>query len=229
MYMIFPIPEVGLHLSIHSPKPPLFPNGHAHWRSHKLGIEEDVDASFFSPEYWKESAIEYLQSFKCYPHLDDEDVLVLQPNFIMNNLRQVVLRRKEKMIVDVGKIMQGISRATFYQTKAKKLPLLVQKMERENSALNLYENLNIWALSEDRTIVALNSKTMIEFDHHNFMGKLLNTGFSCLANPFQRAIETISRIRPDAFTQWLPASGIEEFFEESVNTLTESKLKIVNF
>lgn len=224
-YMIFPIPDVGLHLSIHSPKSHMFPNMHAHWRSYELNIEEDVDASFFSPEYLKESAMEYLESFRYYQPSGDEDVLVLH-NFLTEAL---IPRLEERMIVDVGRVMQTMCNGTFYQTKAKKLPLLIREIVRKNPSLDLRRDLSICALSEGRMIIPLSSRTMIEFDHLTFMEKLSGTGFGSLINPMQRAFETISRLKPDAFQKWLPTSGIEEFFEETTNTLKQSEHKIVNF
>jgi len=227
-YMIFPIPDVGLKLSIHSPKPPMFPNSHAHWGSHKLGIEEDVDASFFSPEYLKESAMEYLESFRYCQPSGDEDVLVLH-NFITDSLKQEALRSKERMVVDVGRVMQTMCNGTFYQTKAKKLPLLIRKIVRKDPSLNLRRDLSILALSEGRMIIPLSAKTMIEFDHLTFMEKLRGAGFGSFINPMQRAFETVSRIKPDAFQKWFPASDMEEFLEETTNNFKQSKLKIVNF
>ena len=81
-YLVFLIPEVGLKLSLHSPKPPIFPDRHAHLRSHKLGIHEDIDASFFSPECWKEDVMEFWESLKCCQPSSDEDVIALRTDFL---------------------------------------------------------------------------------------------------------------------------------------------------
>ena len=229
LYLIFPIPEVGLKLSIHSPKPLMFLNRHAHWSSHKLGFHEDIDPSFFSPEYLKESVMEYLESFRYCQPSSDEDVIVLQTNFLTDASKKETLRRKERTIIDFGRLIQTMCKGTFYQTKAKKLPLLIREMERKNPSLDLRKDLSICALSEGRMIIPLSSKTMIEFDHLTFMEKLRRTGFDSLFNPMHRAIETISRINPGAFQTWLPTSDIEGFFEETMNTLKQSEPKIVNF
>ena len=229
LYLIFPIPEVGLKLSIHSPKPLMFLNRHAHWSSHKLGFHEDIDFSFFSPEYLKESAMEFLESFRYCQPSSDEDVIVLQTNFLTDASKKETLRRKERTIIDFGRLIQTMCKGTFYQTKAKKLPLLIREMERKNPSLDLRKDLNICALSEGRMIIPLSSKTMIEFDHLTFMEKLRGSSFDSLFNPMQRAIETISRTNPSAFQKWLPTSHIEGFFEETLNGLKQSEPKIVNF
>ena len=229
LYLIFPIPEVGIKLSIHLPKPPIFPNGHVHWSSHKLGFHEDIDASFLSPEYLKESALEYLEGFKYYQPSGDEDVMVLHSNFLAGAFTHKALKTGERTVVDFGRVMEGMMTGTFYQTKARKLPLLIREMERNNLILNQHEDLSICALSEGRIIIPLNSKTMIEFDHHKFMDKLGGTGFGSLFDPMQRAIETISRVNPNAFQKWLPTSNIEQFCKETMNTLKHLEPKIVNF
>ena len=229
LYLIFPIPEVGLKLSIHPPRPHIFPKGHIHWSSHKLGIHEDINAGPFSPEYLKESALEYLESFKYYQPSGDEDVMVLHSNFLAGAFTQKALKTGERTVVDFGRVMEGIMTGTFYQTKARKLPLLIREMERNNLTLNQHEDLSICALSEGRIIIPLNSKTMIEFDQHKLMDKLGGTGLGSLFNPMQKAIETVSRVNPNAFQKWLPISDIEQFCKETMNTLKHSEPKIVNF
>ena len=60
---VLPIPDVGLHLSIHRPKSSMKPNWHLHWKSHNLDIEEDIDENFLSPSYWKKSVLDFLDIF----------------------------------------------------------------------------------------------------------------------------------------------------------------------
>jgi len=228
LYLIFPIPEVGLKLSIHSPKPLMSLNRHAHWSSHKLGFHEDIDFSF-SPEYLKESAMEFLESFRYCQPAGDEDVMVLRTDFLTDASRKETLRRKERTIVDFGSLMQTMCKGTFYQTKARKLPLLIREMGLKNPSLDLRKDLSICAFSEGRMIIPLSSKTMIEFDHLTFMEKFRGSGFNFLFNPMQRAIETISRTNPSAFQKWLPTPDIESFFEDTLNDLKQSEPKVVNF
>lgn len=227
-YIVFPIPDVGLKLSIHSPKPPMLPTIHAHWSSHKLGIHEDIDASLFSEKNLQESAMEYLESFRYCQPSSDEEVTVF-PSFLTDASRKEILGRKERTVIDIGRIMQTMCKGTFYRTKAKKLPLLIREMKRKNPSLDLRNDLSICALSENKMIIPLSSKTMIEFDHQTFMEKLRRTGFNSLFNPMERAMETISRISPNVFQKWLPTSDIEEFFEETMNTMKQSEPKIVTF
>ena len=228
-YVVFPIPDVGLKLSIHSPKPPILPTIHAHWSSHKLGIHEDIDTGVLSGKYLKESAMEYLKSFRYCRPSGDEDVIVFQTNFLTDASRKEILRKQERTIIDVGKIMQTICKGTLYQTKARKLPFLIQDMKRKNPSLDLRNDLSICALSENRMIIPLSSKIMIAFDHQTFMEKLRRTGFNSLFSPMERAIETISRINPNAFQKWLPTSDIEDFFEQTMNAVKQSEPKIVIF
>ena len=226
--MVFLIPDVGLKLSIHSPKPPTYPTMHVHWSSHKLGIHEDIDGGIFSEKYLKESAMGFLESFRYCQPSSDEDVTVF-PTFLSDASRIETLGRKERTVIDLGRLMQTMCKGTFYQTKAKKLPLLIREMKRKDPSLDLRRDLSIWALSSDRMIIPLSSKTMIEFDHLTLMEKLRETGFNSLFNPMERALENISRISPNAFQKWLPTSDIEEFFEETMNTMKQSEPKIVTF
>jgi len=228
-YLILPIPDVGLKLSIHSPKPPVLSSWHAHWSSDKLEIHEDVDDSFVSPEYWKESALEFFESFKYSRPSNDEDVIVLRTNFLTDALKRERLKMGERTIVDIGKFLKTMCKGRFYYTKAKKLPRLIHEMMKGETALNPRESLSIVAASPDRMILPLSSKTMIEFDYRKFMERLGGTSFESVFNPMQRAIETISRTNPTAFQRWLPSSSIELFSEETMNVLKQSKPEIVYF
>jgi len=228
MYVVFLIPDVGLKLSIHSPKPPTYPTMHVHWSSHKLGIHEDIDGGIFSEKHLKESAMGFLESFRCCQPSGDEDVTVF-PTFLTDASRIETLGRKERTVTDIGRLMQTMCKGTFYQTKAKKLPLLIREMKRKDPSLDLRRNLSICALSSDRMIIPLSSKTMIEFDHQTFMEKFRKTGFNSLFNPMENAIETISRNNPNAIQKWLPTSDIEDFFYDTMNAVKQSEPKITTF
>jgi hypothetical protein len=204
----------------------MLPNTHVHWKSEPLDIEEDADASCFSPENLTEVAMNLLESFRYYQPSSNEDVIALQTDFSSDIIRQETLQRKA---VDVGTLIQMMSKGAFYQTQEKKLPLLIQKVKRENPYLDLSEDLSILAFSNDRMIIPLSSKTMVEFDHLTFLDKLRRDSFDSLFNSMQRAIDRISRANPNAFQQWFPYSNVQRYFEETMNSLKQSDPKIIRF
>jgi hypothetical protein len=228
LYLVFPIPDVGLKLSIHSPKPPLLPTPHAHWNSHKLGIHEDVDADIFSESNFEELAVGFLESFRYCQPSGDEDVIVI-PNFLVDALQTQIIGNKERTIMDVGKVFQTMCEGIFYQTKARKLPQLIRHMGRRNPNLDLRNDPSIYALDEKRMIIPLSSKTMIEFDHQTIMAKLRQIGFNSFFSPVERTMERISRTNPNAFQGWLPSSEIKDFFEHQITIFNKCKPTIVAF
>lgn len=226
---VLPIPDVGLKLSFHSPKPPTHPKPHLHWSSHKLGIHEDIDDRFFSPTYWKESTFGFLDSFKYCQPSSNEDFMVAPIGFTEAFKQQFMqeVRSTGRIVINLPKILKEMRKATFYQTKEKKLPLLIRKIERNNPTL-LSRNPHILALSENRAIVPLSSKIMIEFDLQNFMGRLKGTGLGLFINPMQKALEKAFKTRPEAFLKWFP-NDFGRAFEEEIDTWKQQRFKIVRF
>jgi hypothetical protein len=92
-FLILSIPDVGLHLSVHSPKLPMYPNWHLHLRSKPLNIDEVI--SEFSQDDLKTLANEMLERFRdafnfCEPS-NDETVIAFLINLIwaMNSIIKI--------------------------------------------------------------------------------------------------------------------------------------------
>jgi len=215
-YWILSIPDVALHLSIHSPKPPMYPNWHLHWKSEPLGIDEDVDDTFFSPEDWKVWAMEWLENFKYYEPSSDENVTVFP--LLTDAQRIETLGKRERTIIDAGGFIQTISNGTFYRTKVRKLPLLIKE--------RLHGNMNICGLSESGMIMPIDPETMIEIDPRTLnMEKLMRSKIGSLFNPMEKALETVQRTNPNSLQRWFPSPDIDSF----LNSTENSKPKIVDF
>lgn len=225
---LFLLPDLGFKLSIHQPKPPDFPTIHAHWKNTKLNFHEDIDGDIFSKKNLEETAMLFAESFRPCQLSGDEDVMVIH-NFLADAMQNEIRGKKEKTRLDIGKVMQTMCKCTFYQTKARKLPLLIRHLKRQNLYLGFNNDLNVCALAENRMIMPLSSKTMIEFDQQPFMENLGKTGLSSLFSPMQRAIDAISRTNPDVFQRRFPISGMEDFMKQQATTLSQSKPTIVNF
>jgi len=224
-YVIFPIPDVGLHLSIHLPKPPMYPETRLHWRSNpEFGIDEEVDTDF-SDESLQELAMDFLEDFGYYQPSGDKDMMVFHNVFT----DALLPMDTESMKVDLGRVMQAMCNGTFYQTKAERLPSLVREIKRRDSSLDLGKDLSICALSEDRLIIPLSSRTMIEYDIPAMRERLRRADLISIFNPMQRAMETISRTNPNLIQEWLPINGIGKFFEETSNAVRYPSPRIINF
>jgi len=219
-YWIIPIPEVALHLSIHSPKPPRYPNWHLHWKSEPLDIDEDVDDTFFSPEDWKVWAMEWLESFKYYEPSSDENVTVFP---LLTDAQKIeTLGRRERTVIDVGRFIQTICNGTFYRTKVKRLPLLMREKP--------YGNMSICAFSENGMIVPIDLETMIEVDPRKMnMEKLMRSNLGSVFDPMEKAFATIQRISPNSFQRWVSSPPVEDFLKETTDLLKHSKPKIIDF
>jgi hypothetical protein len=220
MYLIVPIPDVALHLSIHSPKPPTLPNWHQHLRSEPLGIDEDINDGVFSPEDCTTWAMEWLENFKYYEPSSDENVTVFP--LMTDALRIETLGKREKTVFDVGRFIQTIGNGAFYRTKVKRLPLLMKAKP--------YGDIGICAFSENGMILPFDSETMIEIDPRSInMEKLTRSSLCSILDPMEKALTTIQRTNPSSLQRWFPSPQVEGFLEETINTLKHSKPKIVDF
>jgi hypothetical protein len=218
------IPHV-MKLSIHPPNPPRFPSWHAHWKDYENIIHEDIDSQFFSPESLKQMANDFLHSFKPYPLTSDENVIALSPDLITNAYREEVVGNRERTTIDVGRTIKSFCRETFYNTKARRLPLLMKRLRRSNPNL-LHDDLSIMGISQDRVIIPFNQDLMVGVEYRKLLENL-STG-SGLLDSMQRGFEKISRLNPSAI-QKLKPQGIEDFAQEIMNSLKLVEPKILNF
>jgi len=228
-YVILPIPYAGLHWSIHSPKPPTFPNWHIHVRSRKeLGIDKQVDLEL-SPMFLRESLVNivdgFMNTFRMRP-LTDEDVWVMPPN-LFNCFTERKMGDKEKTTVDLGQFIRAMSTGTFYRTRAKHLPRLLREIRRQNPSFR--RDMNIFGVSNDKMVIPLTSKRMLEFDYRQLTEKLSNMhSVDAFFDPMQRAIERLRVLKPDVFQRWLPNDFTRDF-DNIVEPLKSSKPRFVNF
>lgn len=219
-YWILPIPDVALHLSIHSPKPPMHPNWHLHWRSEPLGIDEDINDGVFSPENCTTWAMEWLENFRYCEPSNEESVTVFP---LMTDAQRIeTLGKRERTVIDVGRFMQMIGNGTFYRTKVKRLPLLMKAKP--------YGDMSVCAFSENGMILPIDSETMIEIDPHSMnMEKLMRSNLGSIFDPMEKAFATIQRTRPNSLQRWFPSPHAEDFLKETTTPLKNSKPKIIDF
>lgn len=145
------IPHV-MKLSIHPPNPPKFLSWHAHWKDYESKIHEDIDPQYFSPEFLKQTVNNFLHSFKPYPLTSDENVIALSPDLITSACSEEVVGNRKRTTIDVGRTIEAFCRGTFYHTKARRLPLLMERMRRSNPNL-LHDDLSILGISQDKVII----------------------------------------------------------------------------
>ena len=222
-FLILSIPDVGLHLSVHSPKLPMHPNWHLHMRSEPLDIDEDIFE--FSQDDLKVLASELLEGFRdsvsfCEPS-SDETVTVFPLMTDSQKLSKV--GRKERTVFNVGRFIQALCNGTIYNTNVRKLPLLMRDIKRKNPCLD-----SIIGLSNSGMIMPVDAETMIEFDPHCFE-KLARINLDSLFDPLVRTFDTIQRISPNSLQRWFPTSNMVEFLQEVINPLKHSKPQIVDF
>lgn len=229
MYLIFPIPYAGLHWSIHSPKPPTFPNWCVQVRSRKeLGIEEKAEfelSPIFLREYLNDFVDGFMNTFKtCSP--TNEEVLVMPPN-LFNSFAECKMGNKEKAIVDLGQMLRAMSTGTFYRTRVKHLPRLLREVRLQNPSYD--RDIGLFGVSNDKMVIPITSKRMLEFDYRQLTEKLSNMPFiDAFSDPMQRAIERLKVLRPDVIQEWLP-SDLANDLDSFIEPLESSKPRFVYF
>ena len=226
-YLILPIPYAGLHWSIHSPKPPTFPNWLIQVRSREeLGIEEKVDLEL-SPmlESFGTFVEGFMGSFRVCS-LTDEEILVMPPN-LFSCFAERQMGNKEKTIVDIGQLIRASSTGTFYRTRAKHLPYLLREIKRQNPSFS--RDVNIFGVSNDKMVIPITTKRMLEFDYHQLTEKLSNMpSIDAFFDPMQKAIERLKVTRPDVFQEWFP-NDITRDFDNFIEPLKSSKPRFADF
>ena len=227
MYVILPIPYAGLHWSIHSPKPPAYPNWLIHVRSREdLGIKEKVDLELSHMLNSLSSFAErFVDAFRVRSLTDDE-ILVMPPNLFSAYVEHQTSNR-EKTIVDIGQLIRTTAKGTFYRTQAKYLPHLVQEIKRQSPSIN--RDVNIFGLASDKIVIPITSKRMLELDHHQLTEELSNIHpINAFFDPMQRAIERLKASRPTILQEWFP-NNLARDFETFLEPLESSKPRIVDF
>ena len=225
-YVILPIPYAGLHWSIHSPKPN-FPDWLINVKSRKeLGIEEKVDLEL-SPtlESLGSFVEEFMDTFRvCSP--TDEETIVMPPNLFSCFVERQT-NNKEKTIVDLGQLIRAISTGTFYRTRVKYLPYLLREVKRQDPSLS--GDVNIFGVSDDKMVIPITSKRILEFDYRRLTEKLSDThSIDAFFDPMQRAIERVKAVRPDVFRERFQ-NGIARDLYNFVEPLKSSKPRFVDF
>jgi hypothetical protein len=227
MYVILPIPYAGLHWSIHSPKPPTHPNWLIHVRSRKeLEIEEKVELELSSTlDYMTDFVEGLIDSVKIRP-LTNDKVLVMPPNLFSSYIESQS-GKKEQKILDIGHLIRTTSRGTFYKTRAKYLPHLMREIKKQNPSLD--NAINIFGLADDRVIIPVTSKRMLELDPRQLTEKLRNIQpLNEFFNPMQRAIDRLRTSKPDLLQEWF-TKNLTRDFDNFLKPLESSKPQIVDF
>lgn len=229
VYLILPIPYAGLHWSIHSPKPPIFPNWCVHVRSREeLGIEEKVELEL-SPVLFQEHLTDFANGFVDtfrMRSLTDEEVLVMPPN-LFDCFTERKIGAKEKAIVDLGQMLRAMSTGTFYRTRAKHMPQLLREVRLKNPSFS--SDMNLIGVSNDKMVIPLTSKRMLEFDYRQLTERLSNIHWiDAFFSPMQRAVERLRVLRPDVFEGWLPNDFARDL-ENIIEPLESSKPRFVDF
>lgn len=227
VYVILPIPYAGLHWSIHSPRPPAFPNWLVHVRSSReLGIEEKVELELSQMLSSLGSFLEgFTDTFTICPPTDEE-ILVVPPNLFSCFVERQI-RYKEKRIVDLGQLIRAISTGTFYRTRVKYLPHLLREIKRQDPSSN--KDVNIIGVSNDKMVIPITSKRMLEVDPRQLTEKLGNMpSVDAFFNPMQRAIERLRVVKPNLFQQWV-TNDVRKDFDNFMEPLKSSKPRFVDF
>lgn len=124
---------------------------------------------------------------------------------------------EEKTIVDIGQLIRATSTGTFYRTRAKHLPRLLREIRRQN--LSFSKDVNIFGVSNDKIIIPISSRRMLEFEYRQLTDKLNDVlPIGAFFDPMQRAIKRLEVIRPTVFQEWFPndfTRGLDNYTEPS--------------
>lgn len=213
LYGWFGIPNVGLHISGHRPRPPLHPYIHLHLRSDPLNIHEDIID--LNPNdlrsCFQDFAKEFIDNISEPEPNESITMLPLPANSFSSGIIH---------ILNLIQLMTG----TYYRTKANRLPRLLADKPFLRGTIGLSNDSIILPFDKD-TICEIPFKPNFDYFNRYFLGKPLNS----LIDPFTKALETIQRNSPDSITKWIPPSTIGSFVQETQALIKRSKPQIIDY
>jgi hypothetical protein len=212
-YAYFGIPDVGLHYSLHNPKP-TFPDWHLHLKSEILNIHDEIP---FSPDDWVSSLAGFAEELE-ETFLNSISEPSIDEQVIMLPFSKNVFGSGD---IDIGRFVQSVC-GTYYRTCASRLPTLMQEKPYLRDALGI---------SNKGIVIPLDGDLFeIPFEiSWNVLNRISSSKqIRSLYDPLTRAFETIQRNSPESFQKWVPISARENIGQEIESILRKSKVQIID-
>ncbi len=213
IYGWFGIPDVGLHISSHMPRPPRFPYAHLHLKSESLGIHEDI--LDFSPNdianYYQDFAEDFVNNLSEAEPDESVTMLPLSSDTFSNGK------------INVLNLIQSMT-GTYYRTIASRLSDLIIDRPSLKGMLGISENGVILPVDKD-TIFEIPFKPNFAHFDKLFLGEPLNS----FTDPLIKALETIQRNSPNSLTKWIPPSTMGSFIQETQTIIKKAKPQIIDY
>ncbi len=213
IYGWFGIPDVGLHISGHMPKPPLHPYAHLHLKSDILGIHEDI--ADFDPtdvaDYYRDFAEDFINDF--YEPEPDESITMLP----------MTAHTFTSGSFNVPRLFQAMT-GTYYRTNGNRLSRLLTN----NPSL-----LDTIGISDNGIVLPIDTNVIFEIpfkSRFNYFNKLLlGKPLSSFADPITKALEIVQRNSPNSLTKWIPPSTVGSFIQETQAIIKKAKPQIIDY
>ncbi len=213
IYGWFGIPDVGLHISGHKPRPPLHPYAHLHLKSDLLNIHEDI--LDFDPDdlvdYFLDLTEEFIDNIS-EPEPDESVTMLPLPASTFSSGTLNVLNLIQSM---TGK---------YYRTRARRLSRLIVDQPSLQGTVGISDNGIILPFDKE-AIMEIPFKPNFDYFNRLFLGKPLNS----FIDPLTKALETVQRTSPDALSKWIPPSTVGSFVQETQSIIKKAKPQIVDY
>ena len=107
------------------------------------------------------------------------------------------------------------------------MPQVLREIKRQNPSFS--KDVNIFGVSNDKMVIPISPKRMLEFDYRQLTEKLSDMhSIDAFFDPMQRANERLKVIRPDIFQEWFP-NDLARDFDNFIEPLKSSKPRFVDF
>ena len=218
LYIIFAIPNVGLHLSVHKGENDVNYRIYAHLKSAKLGIKEEINTRFFSKSFLNEWINKFLNSFQVQKLLGNEKVTIFPQSFLSSSC-QGFENESNKSIIDLGNLLNG----TFYLTCKQKIPLLRRQLWRRNVISD--SDLLLGVSESGEAYLIFDPQYVVSFRCTSLLENLDTRINDVIGDPLQRAFEAVVQKCPIALKEWWSPN----FCQNIQNVCKTARLKAVNF
>jgi len=225
LYIIIPIPKVGLHLSLHGISEN---NIHMHIRDRiGLGIDEDIpepDSLYREPEEWLKDFAKFLY----WPTHNSELLVVPMPVILEPNQWGISLSKAEFRI-DFFRALQKLTEHFGHYAhfmKAKELLSQISRLAQQKATA--------FDITQQKLVTFRQSKDipfMFGYKIESFKNQWKGTKiWENLFLPMDKALNYAKEKRPDAFEEWgiEDMQALEDFYSDeldSIPLLVEERLK----
>lgn len=219
LYLVFPIPEIGLHLSLHGISGNTI---HCHIRSEELDVHEDIsppDNLYANLQEW----LRDIDAFIYGPTRDSELLVLPMPRILESSQWGFYLSKGRELRFDffvaLLKFSEYFDRHGYF-IKAKELLIRIPQLAQEGATAFDLTQQTLITFHKAGSIFFMLGFKLKSFEHQLEGTKLWKNLFL----PMDRAFSYAKEKRPDAFEEWgfRDIQALENFYSDSLDFMLAS-------